>query len=254
MRVETQSIGEGYRLASAVLIYTNTGAGHAFATKHYVEEVQGRPTIRPGQPFTDVDYMALVQALAPARRPGVRWHDHRVLADGLGRTIWWAPPQRRSLFFKQSKQASGTFDGKGVCPTPGLVFMAVDADLFVYAFKGASIPTPDTKLYQAPFFNVWSRGQVCRGSAVAPKRDGSADLDSWERMFFGSYFTHPNFTEKDRLIVGADPVAFWERQITKPDGAFPEDVLYDLDLTVNDLLQPALSKRLERIPVAKGEF
>lgn len=254
MNIEVVSTGSGYKLTASVLIYTDAEARQAFATKHDVEEIQGRPTIRPGSPFTDLDYLALVKALEPAQRPGMQWNDSRVLAHGMGRTIWWAQPMQRILFFRKSTHNSSTFDGKGVCPSPGLVFLATDKALYVYAFKGAGAPTPETKLYQAPFFNVWSRGQVCHGSAAAPDAERAGDLDAWERMFFGSYFTHPNFTEKDRLTVGCNPVAFWQQQVERPDTVFPENVLFDIGLTVNDLMQPDLRTRLETVAQAEGEF
>lgn len=254
MKLEVSNEGDSYQLTAAVLIYTNPHQRHAFATKHEVAMFASRPMIRPGTPFTEEDYKVLVQAMAPAEQPRMLWHDPRLLAKGLGRIVWWSPPKMRSLFFKKSGHNGGTFDGRGTCPTPGLVFMATERDLYIYAFKGASAPTPETKLYQAPFFNVWSRGQVCVGNAARPQIERRDDLDAWDRMFFGSHFTHPNFTQKDRLTIGADPAVFWKAQIEKPDSEFPEKVLYDLKLRVSDLVQVDYTTRLEAIPKAKGEF
>lgn len=254
MKLEVKSFGDSYVLSAAVLIYTNPEQRHAFATKHGVEQHSGRPIIRPGSPFTDQDYKVLVQALAPAEQPRVQWHDPRMLARGLGRMIWWSAPQARSLFFRKSKHNAETFDGRGVCPCPGLVFMAAEGQMYVYAFKGKEAPTRKTKLYQAPFFNVWSQGQVCVGNADVPKDDRSDDPDAWERMFFRSHFTHPNFTQKDRLTVGANPAHFWKEQVQQPAPEFPEQVLFDLGLTVDDLLQVDLRSRLDKVPRATGEF
>lgn len=254
MKLDVKSFGDSYQLSAAVLIYTNSAARHAFATKHEVQEYAGRPIIRPGSPFTEQDYKVLVQALAPAEQPRMQWHDPRELARGLGRMIWWSPPQKRSLFFKKSTYNPETFDGRGVVACPGLVFMATEREMFVYAFKGADAPTRKTKLYQAPFFNVWSRGKVCVGNADVPKEDRRDDPDAWERMFFGSHFTHPNFTQKDRLTVGVNPAHFWKAQLEKPSDAFPEQVLFDLKLTLDDLMQVDLRARLEAVPRATGEF
>lgn len=254
MKLEVNNEGDSYKLTAAVLIYTNNIHRHAFATKHVVEEHAGRPIIRPGAPFTEKDYTGLVKALAPAEQPRMQWNDQRLLARGLGRMMWWSPPMKRSLFFKKSPANAATFDGRGVCPCPGLIFMAAEQAMYVYAFKGAGAPTPETKLYQAPFFNVWSRGQVCVGNAVVPQEDRRDDPDAWERMFFGSHFTHPNFTQKDRLIVGANPPQFWAGQLKKPSKQFPERVLFDLDLTVIDLLQIDYAQRLRAIATAQGEF
>lgn len=253
MKLEVINQGAGYKLSAAVLIYTNDEQRHAFATKHQVVELDLRPSIRPGAPFTEEDYRSLVSALAPKEQPKMHWHDPRLLAKGLGRVVWWSPPQHRSLFFKTSSHIAGTFSGKGVVPTPGLVWMGTQRELYVWAFKGKDAPTPETKLYQAPFFNVWARGQVCVGNAVLPPEDQRDNLDAWERTFFGSHFTHPNFNEADRLTVGVDPIRFWRDQLRKPSRTFPERVLHELKLSVKDLLDVNLD-RVRAIRNAQGEF
>ncbi len=253
MKLEVVNEGAGYALSGAVLIYTNRDAGHAFATKHEVVELDLRPSIRPGTPFTEEDYRTLVSAMAPKEQPKMQWHNPRVLAKGLGRVVWWTPPQMRSMFFKTSTHIAGTFDAKGVAPNPGLVWMGTQQALYLWAFKGSDAPTPETRLYQAPFFNVWARGQVCIGNAVMPPEDQRDDLDAWERTFFGSRFTHPNFSQADRLTVGVNPIQFWKDQLAKPSRAFPEHVLFELNLNVQDLLDVNL-ERVRAIGSAQGEF
>ena len=99
-----------------------------------------------GNPTWSFYYRRLVQALAPADQPRMQWHDPRELARGLGRMIWWSAPQTRSFFFKMSTYNPETFDGRGVVPCPGLVFMANDRQLRDLTFwtlgslSGASWP------------------------------------------------------------------------------------------------------------------
>ncbi|HEX2543448.1 MAG TPA: PRTRC system protein B [Ramlibacter sp.] len=253
MQLEVQSTGESYQLTAAVLVYTNSTTRHAFATKHAVRLDQGRPSIAPGTPLDSRDYDRLVQALAPSAQPRMVWSDPRVLAHGFGRLLWWSPPMQRSLFFRKSAHHPHSFDGCGRCSCPGLVFLADGRDLFVYAFKGTTTPTRATRLYQAPFFNVWSRGQVCCGTATVPP-EHSADPDAWERMFFGSHFTHPNFTQADRLTVGVAPGVFWQARLAQPEVPFPEQVLFDLQLRLEELTHIDLRARLAALPRATGEF
>lgn len=254
MKLDVFNEGERYELSAAVLIYTNRHKGHAFATKHSVETHDGKPVIRPGTPFAEADYAAMIKAMAPKERPGMNWNDPRVLARGLGRLIWWSAPRQRSLFFKKSGQVSATFDARGRAPCPGLVFVACERELYMYAFKGTHAPEQQTRLHQAPFFNVWSRGKVCSGNAQAPGEHERENLEAWERMFFGSHFTHPNFTQKDRLTLGVNPVDFWRETMANPPEVFPEERLVDLKLTVGDLLAVDLNDKLAAIPVATGEF
>lgn len=253
MKLEVHSSGDHYELSAAVLVYTNGATRHAFASKHTVAQHGGRARIEPGTPLSAQDYQALVRALAPRERPRMQWSDPRVLARGLGRLLWWSPAMQRSLFFRSSGQHPRSFDGRGRCRCPGLVFLAAERQLYVYAVKGAGAPTRDTPLYQAPFFNVWSSGQVCAGNAVVPQEPGE-DPDAWERMFFQSHFTHPNFSQADRLTVGVDPAQFWRSRLGEPDAPFPEQVLFALDLRLEELTQPDLRARLAALPRATGEF
>jgi len=255
MNVAVECRGDAYQLSAAVLIYTNQAKGHAFATKHEVLTEAGSAVVRPGSPLTTADYAALVRALAPKEQPKMIWRDSRVLASGLGRLLWWAPAQKRPMFFQKSSTGRGTVEGRGVCPSPALVFMAnvEAAELYVWAIKADQAPQLETQLYQAPFFNVWSTGQVCCGNAVKPAEDQQGDPGAWERMFFGSNFTHPNFSEKNRLLKG-DPNGFWARQLAKPSATFPQQVLVPLSLRVGDLLEVDVFNKLRALPRAQGEF
>lgn len=236
MKLEVNSYGESYALKHALLVYESPGNQASYATKHPVQTIDGKPMIRPGAPLTEGDYKALIEGLKPKDRPTIEWNDPTILAKGMGRLIWWTSPRKRSMFFKSSSHAAKKVDGKNICPNPGLVFMAGPRTLHIFAFKGEAAPVRTTKLYQAPFFNVWSDGKVCSGNATLPEEDQRNDRDAWERFFFGSHFTHPNFSQKDRLTLGVEPCAFWQKQLNRPTKAFPESVLVDINLTVNDLL------------------
>ena len=244
-------------LQSALLIYSSgpTHARKVFVTKHPVAEdkITGRPIIRAGVPLKDADYVRLVKGLREQDQSLIEWNDQRILAKGDGRVIWWSAPKKRAMFFKQSDLAGKTFDGKGTLACPGLVFMASHNDLRVFALRGSNRPTKDTPLCQAPFFNVWASGQVCIGNSIRPGKSDALQIDKWEETFFGSNFTHPNFTEKNRLTRGIHPCEFWKTQIETPSATFPEEVLVGLDLTVGDLLDPNVHNKLNKLK-AIGEF
>lgn len=245
MQFKIDSRGDSFALEAAILIYRNKGSDQAYATKHTVgcESSSGRAVIRPGSPLTESDYQYLVDGLKPQDRPAMVWADPRVLARGMGRLLWWEPSGVRALFFKLSSHVSGTFDGFGSCPLPGMVFLSMDNQLYVYAFKGKTAPTRQTPLYQAPLFNVWANGQVCSGNVVLPEAAEHSDPQVWERFLFESNFTHPNISAKDRLMLGVNPISFWKKQIQKPTATFPEKVLVDIGLKVEDLMAPNLKSK-----------
>lgn len=252
MKFEANSSGPSYKLTHALLVYQSPETHGSYATKHPVGLLNGKPMIRPGSPLTEGDYKALIEGLKPKERPAIEWNDPAILAKGMGRLIWWTPPRKRAMFFKGSSHSVLPVTGNAICPNPGLVFMAGPRTLHVFAFTGDAAPTRQTKLYQAPFFNVWSDGKVCVGNATVPADDQRSNLDAWERFFFGSHFTHPNFGQKDRLTLGVEPCAFWQKQLKRPTKTFPERVLVDIKLTVNDLLALDFYERPH--VRAQGEF
>jgi PRTRC genetic system protein B len=256
MKVEVDNQGGSYALTAAVLIYTDSARSHAIATKHVIDTSGGAARITPGAPLTVTDYSSLVRALAPQEQPAMLWHDQSVLASGMGRMIWFEPPQKRSLFFKESSLNQATFTARGVCATPGLVFMACldPLALYVFAVKGSETPSQDTQLYQAPFFNVWSRGQICMGNSDYPREEARANPDAWSKTFFGSHFTHPNFTQEDRLLKGVEPIAFWQKHLAGHANVFPEKVLVELPLRVRDLMAVDYKSQLGGVREAAGEF
>lgn len=239
------------KLAHAILVYKS--GKQTFATKHDVTLRDGGPFIRAGRRLTEADYTALVDGLKENQKPKSGWVDERVLASGPDYQVWWTPAQQRSMFFKNSDRFGGTFDGQGICATPALVWMRKGSSLYVYAVKDEGRPTKESALYQAPFFNVWSSGQVCVGTANPPKGERLEDPKAWEDFFFKSNFTHPNFSEKGRLIKGHNPVEFWKKQIEKPSRRFPSSVLVPLKFTVIDLLDEKTLNKLNK-QRATGEF
>lgn len=248
--------GASATMRSAILLYGGEDRSTGFATVHDVDDHNGRPTIMPGRLLQEADLAEMIKGIATAKASAETvWLDSRVLAKGPDRVIWWSAPGKRSMFFEKSSYNAKTFDGGAVCPVPGLIWMAMPSNgLYVYAFKGDGRPGPDTKLWQAPLFNIWGSGKVCVGSARLPSIEQQATLEAWEQTVFGSRFTHPNFTQKDRLIKGAEPASFWKRMVAKPAEAFPREKLVGVPLTIADLLERQVLDRLKAMPRPTGEF
>jgi PRTRC genetic system protein B len=246
------------KLKHAILLYeadANTGSPAAtHATMHSVDTSSGRPIILPGRLATSEDLKTLTKGMsASMQAAGTHWIDSSVLANGGGRMIWFTPAGKRSMFF-QKCSLEGSFDAQGVAPVPALIWLAERDSLYVFAVKDSERPTPDTELFQAPFFNVWARGQVCIGTAQRPSESTVSDPKAWEAMFWSSRFTHPNFKEKNRLIEGVDPYLFWSQMLKVAPPQFPLEHLVPLKLKVADLLPiDAASSILNRMS-ATGEF
>jgi PRTRC genetic system protein B len=263
LSLTTQSNQSTAALVGAVLLYghnnraVSSSTEPAIATVHSVEyDGGGRPLIMPGRLITEADLVTIAKGCAHARGSlQTEWLDTRVLARGPDRMIWWSAPCKRAMFFAKSTYNGKTFDGSASCPVPGLVWMARPGDgLYVYACKGAERPTMQTQLYQAPLFNIWGRGKVCVGSAALPDEKSTGDPGEWEKVVFGSRFTHPNFTEPDRLVFGECPAKFWQKMVVRPRATFPEEKLVEVPLRVEQLLERDVVDTLNKWPRPQGEF
>lgn len=263
MGVSAQSSASVSLLKGAILLYGGRTSHDSvcdvfdYATVHEVAVIRERPEVTPGRLMTEKDLGLIYAQLAlkQAVRKPVRWIEDTRLAEGADRLVWWTPPGHRSMFFKKSSTSKASFDGHAICPVPALVWMTIDAQhLHLYAVKCAGRPTPETQLFQAPFFNVWGSGQVCLGNASTPTAERAFEPKAWEDMFFGSSFTHPNFSQKDRLVKGLDPAAFWKSQVEKPTRRFPTSRLAAVRLTVGDLIEVNTRDRLAGLERPEGEF
>jgi PRTRC genetic system protein B len=104
---------------------------------------------------------------------------------------WICPEQKIHLMFAKSVKGIKS----GMYYIPNLVFQSNGKNVKVYSIKKRDIHklNPDTILYQAPFMNVYSSGEVCIGSAkIKQFADVNELIYNVEHMFFNSVFTHTN--------------------------------------------------------------
>lgn len=119
--------------------------------------------------------------------PHGRIPDNLLYADnrlGHEKYSWYNPPQKRVMYF-----ASKLNIPDGAYHVPGLLYVAHNNNLDLYAFKGSK---PVKKLYKAPFFNT-SNGSVCLGnsSLTYPSSPSYKDImDYWEKKFWLTQFSH----------------------------------------------------------------
>jgi len=154
----------------------------------------------------------------------------RINPANEGSVVWYTKAQKRMLYFRDSLGLASR-----ELPVPALVWYADRHRLNVYAVRGNAKPRSGTPLCHAPFFNIYSNGNVCMGS-VAVRIAKSATLEkftkAWESYFFDSYFSH--------LIGGHNPIAGNLISLYKElAGAaqFPVSELLPNGTTVKDLLR-----------------
>jgi PRTRC genetic system protein B len=107
----------------------------------------------------------------------------------------------------------------------------------VWAVKGSRRPTPQTPLFQAPYFNVDAQGRICQGNVPVPEGTAVEKIEAWNDAFFRSFFTHPNVAGKLVRYRGGS-YAFWRDLLDQRFARFPGRVLVDVKTTLRALLGP----------------
>jgi PRTRC genetic system protein B len=147
-----------------------------------------------------------------------------------GYAVWYTPPQEVPLFFAS---ALGIASGRG--KVPAMVWKAGRNELMVYALKGHKKPDGRTKLFHAPFFNIYQDGRVCMGT-VRINITEAARLEDfmglWESYFWNSYFSH---LMGEFNPVTENIVQLWQAQVDT-DKVFPTNLLKPTSFTLQNLL------------------
>lgn len=231
-------------LQAAIMIYGNHSNLASFATAHNVAfSDKGVPSLLEGHPLTMEILNKLLAAVAKgaeSKRTFNGFLPENVLAVGLGSIVWWLPAADRSISFACNDELIGTRGG--TTPHPSLVFGVNDGNWMVFAVKGNSRPTPDTKLWQAPYFNVWSSGRICQGTTQVPPGATTSQIDGWNKSFFSSNFSHPNVHAKGKLLrYKGGAYRFWLDALEGHFNEFPQRVLVGTNHTLADFIEATLN-------------
>lgn len=149
--------------------------------------------------------------------------------------VWYCPPAKRKLLFAKDTKIT---DGSMWCPA--LIFYARKADdLRVWAVKDTVI-TEKTKLFNAPFLNVYKNGDICLGDASRTKLKTTKSLEEyrseWENIFFVSKFSHGVATHPN--VIASKNIHALTNGLIKSGKKFPHSELVPNDKypTFEDLI------------------
>jgi PRTRC genetic system protein B len=177
-----------FALKQAVLIYQE--GSRAFATVHEVKSRPDGPSyLCAGQSVTTGFLETLAKGLGASMAAEVP--PENVLARTPGLIAWLSRAQARLMFFGDGDPKARHLNGKSY-PHPALVFMIRGRELFVRALRESRRPKPDTRLMNAPYWNIDPQGRVCLGSMRVPDEVRVSSLRGWEEAYFASEFTHPS--------------------------------------------------------------
>lgn len=236
MKDVTVDLQRYYHPVSALVVYKKEGISGATYVEHFDMDQDGNPV--NAHPLTVNEAKQLAKALRVDKRKepflkakGILPTNVLHIDPRLGRVIWFTESANRDLLFIDNLEIPS-----GKANVPAMVWVADKDSLNVYAMAKSQRPTGDTRLYNAPFFNVYESGNVCLGTVQVGIKD-STSLEEfilrWEQSFFGSYFSHLNTVHE---VIRGNAVSLWKKLINS-DQAFPTYVLLPSDKgTIKDLI------------------
>jgi PRTRC genetic system protein B len=205
----TQESGFNVNATAAIMLYTCSEGIVRYATHHQINKARNRLAIGAGSPLSQAFLTKALTDLTQGKGADDPFIDAHILASNEKLVAWWTPPAMRRAWFKNVDLAKrlGQSDTVGpnpkaetsvLFPYPGLVFIAKQNELNIFAVEGNQRPTRESCLFKAPAMNVYVGGDLCTGNATMPQISNPDSISHWEDVFFRSRFTH--FHDEDIFV------------------------------------------------------
>lgn len=193
MRIhDMMSESQGLQLSQAVLIYEDGTA--AAATIHPIKRdpTSQQPAILPGAPVARHEFLKIAEQMAGTPQGAARTLlDPGLLLCDPDLLIWYRRSHRHTMFWKSGRKELDALNGKNALH-PSLLFVARSRMLYVYALASSERPHLDSRLFRAPYYNIYLNGHLCEGNIRLPDHYRPDGIPGWERAFFDTNFAHTN--------------------------------------------------------------
>ncbi len=232
-----ENINHLYHPTSALVFFRSTESKSDGYVEYFDMDGNGNPINAHPLTLSEAEKLRKSLNLAKDEKEPVLKSDgilnsNVVFLDAVNaRVLWHTKATQKHLYFTDKLELPN-----GIANVPPMLWVASRTSLYVFALQSNRRPTLKTKLYDAPFFNVYKEGNVCLGT-VDVQIGRTASLEeftrSWEGYFFNSYFSH--------LMGGHNPikgncVSLWKNLVGsgKP---FPMEVLKQSTVNLKNLLK-----------------
>lgn len=161
--------------------------------------------------------------------------------------IWYRPAMLRNLNLGNiCKGVKKICKGvkKGAAYVPATLYVILNRELYIYALMTDERPKPDTKLYNAPFGNIYESGNVCLGTArvgKAKQRTFEKEAERFEVGFYQAEQTHTSQKEVTKTPLSK----LWPELMAsqKPFPSKNELIQHKTYKTFGDLLNKTLTDK-----------
>lgn len=207
----------------AIVVYQDKSqySPRCFLEKREIRLIGDKFTLMAPVPMADETLKEIAKAYMKTRTAGISFGGliapHLLFCQNkAGSTIvvWYRPAMPRSLNFSASLGIKNAREVK----LPATLWAVHNKTLYIFSLMDDDRPNPSTKLYNAPFFNIYEDGNVCMGTAKVgqPTKTFESEAERFERAFF---LAEQNGGQSDGRCKSTLRV-LWNGLI-KSKGAFP---------------------------------
>lgn len=225
-----------YKLSHALLFYE--GHGETMATLHKVRNRQ----LLAGKSISAQDVEELFHSEDQNQK--MLFLPPELIAWSRNEVVWFEKSRVRPIYFnapEPERQFLNGISGKNVI-WPSLVFKISRNNLYCWTVKTKSKPCLKTKLYNAPFTNIFTSHSFCPPNEFHAIHEENM-IDFARRavdIFFRGHFSHVHHNMIDAVSYSRGRDRFWvkmardlERGKSK---SFPNQYLISSDMKLEDIL------------------
>ena len=194
-----------------------------------LHEIDQQGNLLAGMPLTRKSLQQIAYLALPGLSEACYLPEEMLLYSPGHMMAWWNKAASRNLFFTKA-----TGIKSGCYPVPALLFLVRDKTLHVWALNKNKRPVPNTKVYHAPFNNIYDGGSCCMGNVSLPEAISPETIRQWEECFFGGAANN----ELPPKLKTKDPKSLWKSLAGKEQFPVRELVPYT---TLENIINP-LSK------------
>lgn len=219
------------KLLSPVKVLVIYASREQYTKQYYIEQrevtrVGSKNVIGPATAMPDDALNGIAKSIAKTNGDAMKHEtligEHILYAPSIsGRTIviWYRKAQQRQINFGSKVGRKDDVTVK----VPATLYVVDNKKLYVFALENDSRPTLKTKIYHAPFFNIYADGNVCLGTAPVGKSKAATFEKEAERFERGFYLAEQNggahSTASKRTLE-----AVW-KEVIKTKSAYPKKEL-----------------------------
>lgn len=174
----------------AIIIFHDKTKTDFYLESRKIKNVKGSYTLMEATPLSESTLKALAQSYI--KQSGVNMEFGGIISShllytlnkpGMNVVMWYRAAMKRHLNF--SSQLN--IHGNSFVNIPATLYMVVNSNLYIYALMTDDRPDAKTKLYKAPFYNIYEDGRVCLGTAKVGKvkeKTFDQEAERFEKAFY----------------------------------------------------------------------